>query len=103
MMPHIISLVVNRDICRMITEMVSEKNPWQDSAHNHHFQVWSWNDVHSPLDCQICQDRGISTDQEIAAPLQEGVGSLEAGIGGPLHVLEDEFLSFPGLFGSAEF
>ena len=88
----------------MITEMVPEEDPRQESGHNNHFQEWSWDDVHSPLDCHICQDRGLSTPGPgITAPLQEGTGSLEAGIGGSFHVLEDELLSFPGLFGSAEF
>ncbi|KAJ5184087.1 hypothetical protein N7492_001703 [Penicillium capsulatum] len=102
-MPHIISLVVNRDICRMILDMISDRNPWQDAGYNDCITAWSWEDLHSPHECHLCQNQK-EWDPQGASSWQIGEElSMEAGTEGPLDALSDELLSFPGLFGSAEF
>lgn len=103
MLPHIMSLVVNRDICRMITEMVSEKDPWQETGYNSRITTWSWEDVHLPLECHFCQgrkesDREVEDSWEVNEELP-----MATAADGPFDAFPDELLSFPGLFGSVEF
>lgn len=91
-MPHIISLVVNMDICRMITEMVTEDYPWHDQRYSD-FPSWS-SEIHSSQTCFLCHDKTASKGM----PVQETFGLYEPSVGD-----HDEFFAFPGLFGSVEF
>lgn len=93
MMPHIISLVVNMDICRMLTEMVNEDYPWHDRGFNDESPAWS-SEIHSPQTCFLCQDKTASNDVSAI----EAFGLYEPSVGD-----HDEFFAFPGLFGSVEF
>ncbi|KAJ5560501.1 hypothetical protein N7513_002900 [Penicillium frequentans] len=92
MMPHIISLVVNMDICRMITEMVTEDYPWHDPRYSE-FPSWS-SEIHSSQTCFLCHDNTASKSM----PVPEAFGLYEPSVGD-----HDEFFAFPGLFGSVEF
>lgn len=103
MIPTIMSLVVNRDICRMITEMISKRDPWQDTGYSDRITAWSWEDSHLPHECHLCQNQRES-DREAEESYQVNDElPMENIAGGPLDVLPDELLSFPGLFGSVEF
>ncbi|KAJ5663022.1 hypothetical protein N7507_003753 [Penicillium longicatenatum] len=92
-MPHIVSIVVNVDICRMITEMVTQDYPWHDQTYSEEFPSWSL-EVHSSQTCFLCQDK--PTSKSIFVP--EAFGLYEPSVSN-----HDELFAFPGLFGSVEF
>ncbi|KAJ6105057.1 hypothetical protein N7486_003746, partial [Penicillium sp. IBT 16267x] len=92
-MPHIISLVVNVNICRMITEMVTEDYPWHDQRSSDEFPAWP-SEIHCSQTCSLCQDKTAS--KSISVP--EVFGLYEPSVS---H--HGEFFTFPGLFGSVEF
>ncbi|KAI9928473.1 hypothetical protein MW887_002518 [Aspergillus wentii] len=91
-MPEIRSLVVNRDICRMMKEMVSEEYPWEGCPSDD-LLGWSADDVHHPPTCYFCvQSQSVIERSALNSP---GIW--------PVHALDNGLLMFPGLFGSAEF
>jgi hypothetical protein len=92
-MPHIVSLVVNVDICGMITEMVTEDYPWHDQRYSEHSPPWS-SEVHSSQTCFLCQDKTASKSMFVPEAF---------GLYGPSVSNHDELFAFPGLFGSVEF
>lgn len=103
MTPHITSLVVNRDICRMITEMVSENDPWRETRYNGPVTAWSWDDVHTPLECHVCQSQRVSDRAMRDSWEANHELPMETTADGSFNALPDDLLSFPGLFGSVEF
>ena len=103
MIPHIISLVVNKDICRMIIEMISENYPWTGLGYKDRQYTWTSGEVHCPLSCHLCRDRNnaVTEQSEINEPLQGGMGLSVASES--FTVLQDDIFVFPELYGSAEF
>ncbi|KAJ5638213.1 hypothetical protein N7490_008092 [Penicillium lividum] len=86
-MPHIVSLVVNIDICRMINEMVTQHYPWKFARYNDKFLVWS-SEIHVPETCPLCQDMTGSKSATWPDDLDLHEPSVH----------DHEFLDFPGLF-----
>lgn len=96
--PHIMSLAVNTDICRMITEMMTEEYPWRDQPCNNELPMWS-SKIHSPGTCFLCEEE---RQREGSAPAA-WFGDFEScGANFGSHG-DDELFAFPGLFGSVEF
>ncbi|KAJ5945915.1 hypothetical protein N7454_002754 [Penicillium verhagenii] len=91
--PHITSLVVNVDICRMINEMATEDYPGDEINTNDIIASWP-SETHCPQTCYLCQDKTVTQN----TPLPEAF-DLHGPGGGP----EDDIFAFPDLFGSVEF
>ncbi|KAJ5256782.1 hypothetical protein N7478_012886 [Penicillium angulare] len=95
--PHIRSLVVNTDICRMVTEMVTEDFPWQDPRNNDS-PAWA-SEIHSSESCFLCENER----QEEGSTSPVWVDGFEPSSANLNTHYDDDLFAFPGLFGSVEF
>lgn len=100
MMPHIMSIVVNTDVRRMITEIVNEDYPWH-SRYSSDFPTWS-SEMHRPETCVLCaKERHIDNVQGLGSGKEFYFGDFGFPQAAGSH--DDEFFAFHGLFGSVEF
>ncbi|PWY88144.1 hypothetical protein BO70DRAFT_385409 [Aspergillus heteromorphus CBS 117.55] len=104
-MPRIHAIVVNKDILRMLTEMITEECPWETDRVTH-LSGWSEDDRHDPSECSLCWGHPSAVGNLPSEALLSGdlwpafdpsPGSQSWTMAGG----ESPF--FPGLLGSIEF
>ncbi|RAL14862.1 nitrilase [Aspergillus homomorphus CBS 101889] len=104
-LPMLHAIVVNKDILRMLTELITEDYPWEDNAATTEICQWSSEDSHETSSCTLCWEsrpvdgalEGFSQDHLLSAgfwpSLYEETGELHSFSSG-------EYPDFPGLLGS---
>ncbi|PYI04692.1 nitrilase [Aspergillus sclerotiicarbonarius CBS 121057] len=103
-LPRLNTIVVNKDILRMLTEMATEDYPW-DEDRPANLAGWSSSDVHTAHDCPLCWDAPAGL--EGFPPVGFATGSLwpafDGTAGNSFTVSPEGYPLFPGLLGSIEF